>query len=483
MFTANDCPFLTVVTPFNEPPSADLRLIVVWKIFSKQFLATSIPRICDEIPIDAGDTKTRSMSPTLLLPLPISPRRIVEILSPKAIGSEFGWKTTTDCGASSARSLLGSAHGDLATNSSPFTPLVTHKVCKGDFEIISVIGQGQSGTVVHLVQSKLDGEYYAMKTIDKWSLIERRNGGDWKAIERAARERNLHVELMSPPHAYFIELFRTFQTSGHLYYVLEYCPMDVFEYLSYYGPLINRKRNYQIVGTSDANLLTAMFIAELSVAVDTIHKAGSIHRDIKIDNILISVDGHVRLSDFGSSKKLGDPTSRCDSMVGFSVSIMPPEFFRGIEQKQVSNYGAAIDWYQVGICAYQVVTGRNPFLGNPLVSVDSPYYPPEWPNEAETLIHTGTRDLIMSLLHPEETLRTKSIEEVKSQLSYLPWDLVELGETKTVPAPFPLSVESLSSQNLPRMVSSGSADEFDAFDPVPLATFNYTAGATSGYSN
>ena len=137
-----------------------------------------------------------------------------------------------------------------------------------------------------------------MKTVDKWSLIEKRNSGDTKAVDRASAERDLHVELFhhSQKCPYFIKLRHSFQTSRNLYYILEYCPLDVLEYVNHYGRLSVEQ--------------TEIFIAEVAVAIEALHTSGSIHRDIKTDNILISSSGHVRLSDFGSSKKLEDDSQR-----------------------------------------------------------------------------------------------------------------------------------------------------------------------------
>jgi serine/threonine protein kinase len=396
----------------------------------------------------------RAHQVSVLLPLPITPRRCIDPNSPRTGVSDGDGKTTTvGGGTTSARSFcLGpSPSGDAASSRNVSLGITssTPRVSKSDFEVMNVIGHGQSGTVVNLVRSRIDGGLYAMKTVDKWSLIERQRAGDLKAIDRAARERNLHVELMTPNNPYFIQLYHTFQTSGHLYYILEYCPLDVFEYMRSFGPISGDQ--------------VSLFIAELSVAVDAIHRTGSIHRDIKIDNILISPEGHVRLSDFGSSNKFNESNQRCDSVDGFSVNIMPPEFFIS----DYGDYGTAIDWYQVGICAYQVLTGNNPFNGHALTSVDSPLYPPEWP----VTVARDISGLILALLHPDETKRINSIGEIKSRLSSLPWTEIERGATDRFEAPF--RPDGFMALRLPRMISTG--DEGDTFDPVPLATFSFNA--------
>lgn len=335
---------------------------------------------------------------------------------------------------------------DEPTSTSPHSRAVS----KIDFEVITLIGYGQSGTVVQLVKSKATGAYYAMKTVDKWSLIEQRNSGDPKAIDRASAERDLHIRL-GDSCAYFVKFFYSFQSTKNLYYILEYCPCDVLEYINQFGPLTIK----------DALL----FIGELVVAVEHLHRSGSIHRDIKTDNILISTSGHVRLSDFGSSKRVEN--DRCDSVVGFSVSIMPPEFFSGNP-----SYGSAIDWFQVGICAYEVLTGQQPFSGRPLRTVDSPDYPPPWP-VIDRPVPDTLKQLVEALLHPDEANRLSTFESIESHpaLAGFSWKGVQAGDPVEVPFAHVAGDASFSSFATPRMMSSVSSDH--EFDPLPFKSFSY----------
>ena len=322
---------------------------------------------------------------------------------------------------------------------------------KSDFEVISLVGYGQAGTVVQLVKSRESGMFFAMKTIEKWALIEQRNSGDPKAIDRASAERDLHVSLMAVNDCpYFVKFFYSFQSSRNLYYILEYCPCDVLEYVNQFGPL-----------SVDEALI---FIAELAVAVDHLHRSGAIHRDIKSDNILISTTGHVRLSDFGSSKQFESDERRCDSIIGFSLAIMPPEFFTGSP-----SYGSAIDWFQVGICAFEALTGRAPFSSGPLKSVDSADYPPQWP-EAVEKDYPEIVDLVNGLLHPDEQQRTRTLEEIIKHpaCSSLDWPAITAGTADACPF---ARLDGHVPFVTPRMRSSISSD-FE-FDPLPFKSFSF----------
>jgi len=334
-------------------------------------------------------------------------------------------------------------------------------ISKKSFDVMSLIGHGQSGTIVQLVRSRIDSKYYAMKTVDKWSLVERRNTGDSKAFSRAKAERNVYVDLAPPSNGhdennscpYFMKLYNTFQSNRYLYYILEYCPFDVLEYVNRFGPLPVEA--------------CKVFLAELSIAVGKLHAKGTVHRDIKTDNILISLSGHVRLSDFGLSKKLDSESNlRCESIVGFSLNIMPPEFF-----SETPYYGTAIDWFQVGICVYEAVTGMTPFQGSPLIKIDSPLFPPEWPDHVrEDAVFTT---LVEKLLHPDETKRLNSLCDVKRYMPDIDWDMVESNEPITI-TPFPeathlvdedgnMDFSSTPSEGfvVPRLLSADDEDDGD----------------------
>ncbi len=324
-------------------------------------------------------------------------------------------------------------------------------ISKNDFEVVSLIGYGHSGTVVQLVKSKETGAFYAMKTVDKWSLIEQRNAGDPKAVERAVAERDVHIRL-ADGSPFFVKFYYSFQSPKNLYYILEYCPCDVLEYINQFGALSVR----------DA----LIFVSELAVAVERLHQSGSIHRDIKLDNILISTSGHVRLSDFGSSKTV--TTDRCDSVIGFSISYMPPEFFM-----TTPSYGSAIDWFQVGIVAFEVLTGQEPFKGRPLRTMDSPDYPPHWPDSGESI--TGdVKRLVEGFLHPDETKRLTSFNKIKSHPAFngiIDWNVVQVGDPVECPFPNVAGSDSYHTFATPRMMSSVSSDH--DYDPLPFKSFSY----------
>lgn len=87
-----------------------------------------------------------------------------------------------------------------------------------------------------------------------------------------------------------VKLKYSFQDDEYLYLVMEYLPG---------GDLMSLLMNNDIIPEDQAKL----YIAEMVLAIEAVHELKCIHRDIKPDNILIDKDGHIKLSDFGLSRK------------------------------------------------------------------------------------------------------------------------------------------------------------------------------------
>ena len=100
---------------------------------------------------------------------------------------------------------------------------------------------------------------------------------------------------------------------------------------------------------------------QVSLGLEAAHNRGIIHRDVKPQNIIISTDGKVKLSDFGIAKAMNSNTITANVMG--SVHYSSPEQVRG------GNSDAKSDIYSLGITMYEMVTGRVPFDGDSTVSI------------------------------------------------------------------------------------------------------------------
>ena len=148
-----------------------------------------------------------------------------------------------------------------------------------EYKPISIIGRGAFGEVFVCMKKDTE-EIVAIKKIKKDLLIQKNQ------VIHIINEQRLMSNIKSP---WIVELKASFQENDYLYLVMEYCPG---------GDLMNLLITKDILSEKEAKF----YLAELILAIESIHKFDCIHRDIKPDNILIDSDGHIKLSDFGLSK-------------------------------------------------------------------------------------------------------------------------------------------------------------------------------------
>lgn len=164
----------------------------------------------------------------------------------------------------------------LSQKESNYIRLKRAKMDKSMFNKIKPIGVGAFGEVT-LVKKIDTSHLYAMKTLRKADVLKRNQVAHVKA------ERDILAEA---DNEWVVKLYYSFQDKENLYFVMDYIPGgDLMSLLIKLGIFEEQ--------------LARFYIAELTLAVESVHKMGFIHRDIKPDNILIDRDGHIKLTDFG----------------------------------------------------------------------------------------------------------------------------------------------------------------------------------------
>ncbi|ELW47576.1 Serine/threonine-protein kinase LATS2 [Tupaia chinensis] len=267
----------------------------------------------------------------------------------------------------------------LYQKESNYNRLKRAKMDKSMFVKIKTLGIGAFGEVC--LACKVDTHaLYAMKTLRKKDVLNRNQVAHVKA------ERDILAEA---DNEWVVKLYYSFQDKDSLYFVMDYIPG---------GDMMSLLIRMEVFPEH----LARFYIAELTLAIESVHKMGFIHRDIKPDNILIDLDGHIKLTDFGlctgfrwthNSKyyqkgnhirqdsmepsDLWDDVSNCrcgdrlktleqrarkqhqrclaHSLVGTPNYIAPEVLLR-------KGYTQLCDWWSVGVILFEMLVGQPPFL-------------------------------------------------------------------------------------------------------------------------
>eukprot|EP00928_Gymnodinium_smaydae_P037431 TRINITY_DN25987_c0_g1_i1.p1 TRINITY_DN25987_c0_g1~~TRINITY_DN25987_c0_g1_i1.p1 ORF type:complete len:406 (+),score=69.35 TRINITY_DN25987_c0_g1_i1:48-1265(+) len=237
-------------------------------------------------------------------------------------------------------SLLAAGIGAVAENSH----LAKARLFREDFELIRSLGQGSFGEV-RLVRYSHNACLYAMKTVDKAVLKDMSLSGDDRAPARAQAERDAGVAMTQSPCPFVIEFYASFQTAEKLYYIFEFCPGgDVWN-------LLLAQPECRFVESA-----AVFYVAELSLAVAHLHAHDVLHRDIKLENMLLASDNHVKLADFGQALiPISSKGARCSlNQSPEDDACLPPETQHG------ALIGKAFDCWQIGAALFCMLAGRRP---------------------------------------------------------------------------------------------------------------------------
>ncbi|XP_022710190.1 uncharacterized protein LOC111272816 isoform X2 [Varroa jacobsoni] len=187
-----------------------------------------------------------------------------------------------------------------------------------DFNLLKVLGKGSFGKVF-LVELRDVAIYFAMKCLKKDVVLED-DDVECTLIERQVLSLGSH-------NPFVCKLFCTFQTDSHLFFVMEFLRG---------GDLMFHVQN------------EGSFTEERA-------RRGIVYRDLKLDNVCLDGDGHIRLIDFGMCVLRVyhyEPTAFCGT-----PEYMAPEVIEG------RQYSYPVDWWSFGVVMYEMLRGRSPYTG------------------------------------------------------------------------------------------------------------------------
>ncbi|KAH9441463.1 hypothetical protein Pst134EB_030132 [Puccinia striiformis f. sp. tritici] len=328
-----------------------------------------------------------------------------------------------------------------------------HVYCQGkqfglslrDFKVICTLGTGTFGKVllVRLLDrphpSKQD-RYYAIKVLAKTQVVR------LKQIEHVNSEKDLlaTVSSKSTLSRFYVSLLCTFQDHLNLYLLQEFVEG---------GELFSHLRR---AGKFSADT-SKFYASNVVLAFEGLHSLDIIYRDLKPENLLLSMNGYLKLTDFGFAKKVAN-NGRTWTLCG-TPEYLAPEII------QSKGHGKAADWWAFGILIYEMLAGHPPFF-NPDCSAGpfeiyekilaaELHFPPTGNFDHHSI------DLISRLLTVDRSKRLGNlkagIQDIKNHPWFrgVDWDLLS---KQIIPAPI-----------LPKLSNPGDPSNFDRYPNVELS--------------
>ena len=197
-----------------------------------------------------------------------------------------------------------------------------------DLDNIKELGSGNFGSV-NLVRNKKNKQFYAIKALDL-DQIKKEN------LEVCVElEKNV---LLKTDHPFIMKMVKYLKNENYIFFINEYIKgKELWDVIRDIG-LLNKEQ-------------TQFYIASILLAINHLHKKKIIYRDIKPENVMVSVKGYIKIIDFGTVKEIEDRTS---TIIGTS-HYMAPEISKG------EGYSFEVDIWSIAICMYEFFCGKLPF--------------------------------------------------------------------------------------------------------------------------
>ena len=327
------------------------------------------------------------------------------------------------------------------------------KISIFDFEPLKIIGKGAFGEV-RVCKYIPNGDIVAIKKMKKEEMHKKNQ------VLHVRAERDV---LSEAKNEWIVDLKFSFQDQNYLYLGMEFLPG---------GDLMSLLMARDILPEQEAKF----YAAEIVLAIESVHKLDCIHRDLKPDNVLIDADGHIKLSDFGLSKKLDlkllDNPGQNGPKINYGNNMnnnnakganqnlsYAQQFsqFKNIKNKKrrafafstvgtpdyiapevirQKGYGQEIDWWSLGVIMFEMMIGYPPFFSESSTETCKKIL--DWKNtlniRPEANISKEAEDILRKLINdPESRLGANGADEIKAHPFFkgIKWNRIK--ETLTPP--------------------------------------------------
>ena len=197
-----------------------------------------------------------------------------------------------------------------------------------DLDNVKELGSGNFGSV-NLVRNKKNKFLYAIKALNL-EQVKLENLEECVEVERDV--------LLKIDHPFIMKMVKYLKNDMYIFFINEYIKgKELWEVIRDIG-LLNKEQ-------------TQYYGGSILLAIDYLHKQKIIYRDIKPENVMVSIKGYIKIIDFGTVKEIKDRTS---TIIGTS-HYMAPEITKG------EGYSFQVDIWSIAICMYEFFCGKLPF--------------------------------------------------------------------------------------------------------------------------
>ena len=275
------------------------------------------------------------------------------------------------------------------TLETPTKELTTGSTFAKRYQIIEELGKGGMGRVYRVLDRKINEEV-ALK------LIRPEIAADKKTIERFSNELKFARKIA---HRNVGRMYHLGEEEEIHYITMEYVHGE------------NLKGMIRMMGQLSPG--KTVFIAkQVCEGLIEAHRMDVVHRDLKPQNIMIDKDGNARIMDFGIARSL-----QAKGITGAGVMIGTPEYMspEQVESKEVDNRS---DIYSLGVILYEMVTGKEPFVGETPLSIAMKHKSkkPQDPRELNASVPEELSRLILKCLEKDKENRYQKAEDMLSEL-------------------------------------------------------------------
>ncbi|KAK3105007.1 hypothetical protein FSP39_015074 [Pinctada imbricata] len=221
--------------------------------------------------------------------------------------------TSVDVGIKDAESSNQSSE-ESPVIAQPSNGADSHQVTMDQFELLRVIGRGSYAKVL-MVEQKRTKRVYAMKVIKK-ELVNEDEDIDWVQTEK-------HVFETATNYPFLVGLHSCFQTPSRLFFVIEFVSG---------GDLMFHMQRQRRLPEEHARF----YSAEICLALNFLHERGIVYRDLKLDNVLLDHEGHIKLTDYGMCKDGMRPGDTTSTFCG-TPNYIAPEILRGNDYGRLAS--------------------------------------------------------------------------------------------------------------------------------------------------